>query len=260
MEPLANPPPPPIVARKPPPPPAHAQRKRYRAIWSYNGVEADELSFSENEQIELIQEVSEGWWRGCVVRSDQSRSEEGLFPSNYVEVIPDNVIGTVDLPPLPPRNNAVFSPSNGLANTDDEKRAMGFHAPNMPVPYGNYHNNDGQLGPPHWQPGMTRWNSGGPPPMPPPPPSNFAPSPGPQSPPPSQNGSYYNQPPMPYGGATPEAYGPPQPHVPTEEEKKKHDKVSSSAGEGRVADVWGKDGLSSKPRMLISRSMESSPL
>lgn len=227
LEPVARPVPPPIIGRKP----ASIVRKRYRAIWSYNGADSDELSFNEGDLLELIEEVSEGWWKGCLIQSDGQKGREGMFPSNYVEVLPDNTIAAPQriVPPLPPRQTEnEYSNFGAMQNSEDEKRAMGYHAQQPPY-------SDTPLGPPRWQPGVARWSSNGPPMPPPPPPNNFSPSPGPMSPPPtSQNMGYYNQPPMPYGSATPDAFGnqsnqqyqqqgapPPPPDQPH-----KHDKVS----------------------------------
>lgn len=233
LEPVARPAPPPIIARKP----IIVARKRFRAIWAYNSTDQDEISFNEGDLLELIEEVSEGWWKGCVVQTDGRKGQEGMFPSNYVEVLPDNTIVAPpqrNVPPLPQRqiDNGPPGYASNNNNTDEEKRAMGFHTQQAPQqqPY-----SDTPLGPPRWQPGVARWSSG-PPMPPPPPPNNFSPSPGPMSPPPSQNMGYYNQPPMPYGGATPDAFGnqsnqqlqqqgapPPPPEQPH-----KNDKVSIS--------------------------------
>jgi hypothetical protein len=218
---IANPPAPPVVARRPPSTPQH--KKQFKAIWSYNGTQADELSFVEGDRIELSQEISEGWSKGCVVRSDGSRSDEGMFPSNYVEVIAEEASitsGTALSPPLPPRVTPSSASSTNSMDTGDEKRAGGIH------------DNRYQILTP-WQPGVPRWSSGGPP-LPPPSPSHFNSSPYPQQSP--SNTGYYNQPPMPYGPNTPDAYGPGQgpansisslqPVPVTDEDKKKHDKVS----------------------------------
>lgn len=227
LEPVARPAPPPIIARKP----AVVARKRFRAIWSYNGADTDEISFNEGDLLEMIEEVSEGWWKGYVVQPDGRKGQEGMFPSNYVEVLPDNTIvapqRSVPPPPQSQADNGI--PAYGNQNTDEEKRAMGYHTPQQQQPY-----SDAPLGPPKWQPGVARWSSG-PPMPPPPPPNNF--SPGPLSPPPPQNMGYYNQPPMPYGGATPDAYGNQsnqqlQQQPPPPEQPQKHDKVSILVGCG----------------------------
>ncbi|KAH9943713.1 SH3 domain-containing protein [Amylocystis lapponica] len=73
--PVAQPPPP----RRVPPPAARTQRAR--ALWAYNenGQEANDLSFSSGEVVEIIDETNADWWTG------RCRGRQGLFPSNHVE-------------------------------------------------------------------------------------------------------------------------------------------------------------------------------
>ena len=52
------------------------------AVYEYEAAEQGEIGFAEGEMIEEIDQVDEGWWKGKNVRG-----EEGLFPSNYVELI-----------------------------------------------------------------------------------------------------------------------------------------------------------------------------
>lgn len=230
LDPLARPAPPPVTARKPPSIPQKPNLKQCKAIWSYNGVEADELSFQENDRIEVIEEVDAAWWKGCVVRTDASRSGSGLFPSNYVEEIQAGSSALMS-PPLPARNvPPVYTPSlkaeQPSTYNDEKQQLQGYHGQTMamPSPYSNQ--NQSTLGPPKWQPGVSRWSSGGPPAPPPPPPHAGYQSPpaslGPPSPAPSNN-SYYQQ--ATQGPSNPALYGTQQPVVQTEEEKKKHDKV-----------------------------------
>jgi hypothetical protein len=63
-----------------PRPPIQMKRKSMvRAIYTYEAQDTDELSFNENEQIELIREDPSGWWVGRI------RDKQGIFPHNYVE-------------------------------------------------------------------------------------------------------------------------------------------------------------------------------
>lgn len=226
LQPIAHPPAP-AVARKPSSVASHNGRKQVRALWSYEGAEDDELSFREGDRIEIVDEVSPDWWKGRVLVGSvgsSSTDKEGLFPSNYVEVVEQR---GGDMSPAAPRlpQRAVpppFSPQAAHSDAGDtlvdEKHGASFGAPySPPMPTPSWHNS--QLGPPKWQPGVARWSSGGPqaPAVPPPPPH-------------SSNHSYYNQPPMPYGGATPAAYGTQQPVVQSEEEKKKSDKFKKMGG------------------------------
>ncbi|KZS92367.1 hypothetical protein SISNIDRAFT_486408 [Sistotremastrum niveocremeum HHB9708] len=54
-----------------------------RAIWSYNenGSDPNDLTMSEGDIVEILEEVNQDWWRGRVTKTGR----EGLFPSNYVE-------------------------------------------------------------------------------------------------------------------------------------------------------------------------------
>ncbi|KAI9001523.1 hypothetical protein BD414DRAFT_474925 [Trametes punicea] len=66
-----------------PPPPPRQSTKRARALWAYNedGREPNDLSFSAGETIEIIEETNADWWTG------KCRGKQGLFPSNYVELL-----------------------------------------------------------------------------------------------------------------------------------------------------------------------------
>lgn len=61
--------------------PRPAAKAMVRAIYTYDAQETDELSFNENDKIELLREDPSGWWKGRL------RGREGVFPSNYVEKI-----------------------------------------------------------------------------------------------------------------------------------------------------------------------------
>jgi len=51
-------------------------------IYAYEATEENELSFGEGETILLIEKDDSGWWRGR-----NQKGEEGVFPSNFVEVV-----------------------------------------------------------------------------------------------------------------------------------------------------------------------------
>jgi hypothetical protein len=236
LEILARPHPPPVVGRKPPTIPQKPALRQCKALWSYAGAEADELTFEENDRVEVLEEVDAAWWRGCVVHPDANRSQPGLFPSNYVEEI--RGVAPISTSPPPPARNMppIFNPSlhtEQASSYNDEKQQMqGFHGKSMPTPtpYYNNNQNQGSLGPPAWQPGVARWSSGKPPTMPPAPPSHngyVSPAPsshGPPSPAPS-NHAYYQQVANQAPADQQPLYGTQQPVVQTMEEKRKHDKV-----------------------------------
>ncbi|EPQ28488.1 uncharacterized protein PFL1_03791 [Pseudozyma flocculosa PF-1] len=56
---------------------------RVRALYDFSPTEPGELAFSKGDVIRVLDSVYEHWWRGEV------RGEAGIFPVNYVEVLPD---------------------------------------------------------------------------------------------------------------------------------------------------------------------------
>ncbi|PWN52383.1 hypothetical protein IE53DRAFT_403918 [Violaceomyces palustris] len=56
---------------------------RVRALYDFTPTEPGELAFSKGDIIRVLDSVYEHWWRGEV------RGEAGIFPVNYVEVLPD---------------------------------------------------------------------------------------------------------------------------------------------------------------------------
>lgn len=70
--------PPAVKAPAPAPPP---RTQKAKATWAYNedGAEPNDLSFSEGEIVEIIDETNADWWTG------KCRGKQGLFPSSYVK-------------------------------------------------------------------------------------------------------------------------------------------------------------------------------
>eukprot|EP01135_Chromosphaera_perkinsii_P006897 Nk52_evm52s621 gene=Nk52_evmTU52s621 len=54
---------------------------RYLAIFDYTSADAEEVSFSEGDEIIVTEKNDDGWWTGRVVSS----GVEGIFPSSYVK-------------------------------------------------------------------------------------------------------------------------------------------------------------------------------
>ncbi|KAH7106442.1 SH3-domain-containing protein [Auriculariales sp. MPI-PUGE-AT-0066] len=75
----AMPTPAPVAAPSSPPP---AGPVMLRALWDWE--DDNDLSFKAGDRIELIEETSPEWWTG------RMGSRTGLFPSNYVEKLPDH--------------------------------------------------------------------------------------------------------------------------------------------------------------------------
>ena len=61
---------------------AHDGGKRALVQYDYEKAEDNELELKEGEYVTNIEMVDENWWMG-----KNSRGEEGLFPSEYVEII-----------------------------------------------------------------------------------------------------------------------------------------------------------------------------
>lgn len=57
---------------------------KVRAIYAYTGLEADELSFEEDDIIIDCETIDDGWMKGRLEKNGQI----GLLPSNYVEILP----------------------------------------------------------------------------------------------------------------------------------------------------------------------------
>jgi hypothetical protein len=56
--------------------------KQLIALYTYDATEDNELSFAEGETLYLLEKDDSGWWRG-----KNAKGQEGLFPSNFVEVV-----------------------------------------------------------------------------------------------------------------------------------------------------------------------------
>ncbi|CAO3612297.1 unnamed protein product [Cunninghamella blakesleeana] len=59
-------------------------------LFSYEAGEANEMSLLEGEVILEIDQVDEGWWYGV----SEDGKKQGLFPSNYVEVLQEDAHAT----------------------------------------------------------------------------------------------------------------------------------------------------------------------
>lgn len=49
-------------------------------MYDYSGEQADELTFVEDDLIDVIKENDDGWYEGYLLDG-----RHGLFPGNYVE-------------------------------------------------------------------------------------------------------------------------------------------------------------------------------
>eukprot|EP01132_Coremiostelium_polycephalum_P001010 gene1010-1280_t len=71
----AKPQPTPPAAKPKPAAPAQPQ---FIALYDYDAMQPDELTFKENDVITLVKKVDADWWQG------ELRGKVGMFPSNYV--------------------------------------------------------------------------------------------------------------------------------------------------------------------------------
>eukprot|EP00457_Paulinella_chromatophora_P001347 gb/GEZN01001349.1/.p1 GENE.gb/GEZN01001349.1/~~gb/GEZN01001349.1/.p1 ORF type:complete len:864 (-),score=80.80 gb/GEZN01001349.1/:463-3054(-) len=64
------------------------------ALWDFEAQNEQEISFKQGEQIQIISSEGDGWWEGV-----NEAGQRGLFPSNYVEAVPQE-LATVHLTPV----------------------------------------------------------------------------------------------------------------------------------------------------------------
>lgn len=58
-----------------------------KAIYDYQAADSTEISFDPDDIICHIEKVDPGWWQG-IVATGKYKDQVGLFPSNYVELLP----------------------------------------------------------------------------------------------------------------------------------------------------------------------------
>jgi len=96
--PPTSPPPPPVPGMAAPPPPVYVSPPslarpnsslcQARALYAYDPQNSDELSLKEGDVITVTKKEDDGWWMGSLPNGSQ-----GVFPSNYVEVVNDDDFG-----------------------------------------------------------------------------------------------------------------------------------------------------------------------
>jgi hypothetical protein len=60
-------------------------QKRVKALYDYAAQEDGELTFNAGDIIQVTSEDDSGWWQG---RLEKNPTQEGIFPGNYCEVLP----------------------------------------------------------------------------------------------------------------------------------------------------------------------------
>ncbi|RIA98629.1 hypothetical protein C1645_75959 [Glomus cerebriforme] len=92
-----------------------AQKKKVKAIFSYEGEDGDELAIEEGDIITVLEEA-EGWWIGEIVDADGTK-RSGMFPANYTEPLP-----TESLPPkTPTRRPTNLSRQSSVEQEEEEQ-------------------------------------------------------------------------------------------------------------------------------------------
>jgi len=55
---------------------------KLRALYDYDATEENEISFKEGDTLYLVEKDDSGWWKGKT-----EKGKEGVFPSNFVELV-----------------------------------------------------------------------------------------------------------------------------------------------------------------------------
>ncbi|KAF9109628.1 hypothetical protein BGX27_007391 [Mortierella sp. AM989] len=64
-------------------------QKHVRAIYNFEASQVDELALRKGDLVRVSEEIDEGWWEGELIDSNGVK-HEGMFPSNYVEEVPND--------------------------------------------------------------------------------------------------------------------------------------------------------------------------
>lgn len=112
-----------------------AAKEICRALYAYDAINEDELSFKEGDIINLINKDTgdPGWWRG------ELNGKEGVFPDNFAVIIPDLEKEKPKKPP-PPKSmvpkpelrhgDKRFTPTKSEEKERDEKSSL-EHKPSV---------------------------------------------------------------------------------------------------------------------------------
>lgn len=84
-----------------------------KAIYDFNGDNANELNLYVGDVVTVIEEIDDGWWMGELYDANGNK-QQGLFPSNYVE--------EMSPPPMPVRPVSGRSRSNSHYSQASDKQ------------------------------------------------------------------------------------------------------------------------------------------
>lgn len=90
-------------------------KKQVKAIYDFNGENANELNLYAGDIITVVEEIDDGWWMGELYDANGNK-QQGLFPSNYIEEIAP--------PPMPARQFSNRSRSNSHYSQTSETREI----------------------------------------------------------------------------------------------------------------------------------------
>ncbi|KAI9009780.1 hypothetical protein BC832DRAFT_538812 [Gaertneriomyces semiglobifer] len=99
-----------------PQPPAAPRQKQVQVMYDFDAEGPGELSIRKGEVISIVCEIDEGWWEGEI---HDGSGRKGMFPSNYVETLPDAV--------PPPQARRPSTNSNGSSGSGDAE----LHVPSQ---------------------------------------------------------------------------------------------------------------------------------
>lgn len=86
-----------------------------KALFPYSPSADDELALNEGDVVSILDKFDDGWWKGEV------GGRQGVFPQNYVEMIPTPPTSAPPSspPPLPPHNATSSTTMSSVGGSSD---------------------------------------------------------------------------------------------------------------------------------------------
>ncbi|KAG8870916.1 hypothetical protein FRB97_009257 [Tulasnella sp. 331] len=99
---------------------ATSSKRIVKALYDFTATSADELSFEVGDEIMLMSEVSEGWWKG-----ERNDGKIGVFPLNHTEEVrkpvpPPRPVTQISIGTSQPRLVPPPPPHDGASSDDGE--------------------------------------------------------------------------------------------------------------------------------------------
>ncbi|CAO3571533.1 unnamed protein product [Mortierella alpina] len=122
-----------VAVQGPPAPPPELpgrsrQQKQVKALYNFEATGEGELSLRKGDIVRIIEEIDEGWWEGEIVDPHGVR-HEGMFPSNYVEEV------TQDVSPQQPQQVVKSNSPEPARYMDEDEAAYYERASESPIQY-----------------------------------------------------------------------------------------------------------------------------